>query len=77
MRSPVSYTHLLALGEDVPNRAGVVLGVNPIADVEAITVELGTDTEQDVRNLTRDELLDVLARAVVVRAVADLSLIHI
>ncbi len=30
-----------ALGEDVPDGAGVVLGVDPVADVLALAVELG------------------------------------
>ena len=60
-----------ALGEDVPHGAGVVLGVDPVADVLAAAVELGADAVDDVRDLPGDELLHVLVGAVVVGAVGD------
>ena len=60
-----------ALGEDVPDGRGVVLGVDPVADVLAPAVELGTDAVDDVRDLPGDELLHVLVGAVVVGAVGD------
>ena len=60
-----------ALGQDVPHGAGVVLGVDPVADVLALAVELGADAVDDVRDLARDELLHVLVGAVVVGAVGD------
>ena len=60
-----------ALGEDVPDGAGVVLGVDPVADVLALPVELGADAVDDVRDLPGDELLHVLVGAVVVGAVGD------
>lgn len=60
-----------ALGEDVPDGAGVVLGVDPVADVLAAAVELGSDAVDDVRDLPGDELLHVLVGAVVVGAVGD------
>ena len=60
-----------ALGEDVPDGRGVVLGVDPVADVLAPPVELGADAVDDVRDLARDELLHVLVGAVVVGAVGD------
>ena len=60
-----------ALGEDVPHRGAVVLGVDPVADVLALPVELGADAVDDVRDLARDELLHVLVGAVVVGAVGD------
>ena len=60
-----------ALGEDVPDRARVVLGVYPVADVLAGAVELGAHAVDNVRYLARDELLHVLVGAVVVAAVAD------
>ena len=60
-----------ALGEDVPHRGAVVLGVDPVAHVQALPVQLRTLTVQDVRDLTRDELLHVLVGAVVVGAVGD------
>ena len=60
-----------ALGEDVPDGRGVVLGVDPVADVLAAAVELGADAVDDVGDLARDELLHVLVGAVVVGAVVD------
>ena len=60
-----------ALGEDVPDGRGVVLGVDPVADVLAAAVELGADPVDDVGDLPGDELLDVLVGAVVVGAVGD------
>ena len=61
----------LALGEDVPDGRGVVLGVNPVADVLAAAVELGADAVDDAGDLPGDELLHVLVGAVVVGAVGD------
>ena len=60
-----------ALGQDVPDGRGVVLGVDPVADVLALPVELGTDAVDDVGDLPGDELLHVLVGAVVVGAVGD------
>ena len=60
-----------ALGEDVPDGRGVVLGVDPVADVLAAAVELGADSVDDVGDLPGDELLHVLVGAVVVGAVGD------
>ena len=60
-----------ALGQDVPDGAGVVLGVDPVADVLALPVELGAHAVDDVRDLPGDELLHVLVGAVVVGAVGD------
>ena len=60
-----------ALGEDVPHRGAVVLGVDPVADVLALPVELGADAVDDVRDLPGDELLHVLVGAVVGGAVGD------
>ena len=60
-----------ALGEDVPDGRGVVLGVDPVADVLAAAVELGANAVDDVRDLPGDELLHVLVGAVVVGAVGD------
>ena len=60
-----------ALGEDVPDGRGVVLGVDPVADVLAAAVELGADAVDDVGDLPGDELLHVLIGAVVVGAVGD------
>lgn len=61
----------VATGEDVPDGAGVVLGVDPVADVLAAAVELGAHAVDDVGDLARDELLHVLVGAVVVGAVGD------
>ena len=63
-----------AAGEDAPDGAGVVLGVDPVADVPAVAVELGAHAVDQVRDLARDELLHVLVGPVVVRAVGDGSL---
>ena len=60
-----------AAGQDVPDGAGVVLGVDPVADVLALSVELGADAVDYVRDLPGDELLHVLVGAVVVGAVGD------
>ena len=60
-----------ALREDVPDGAGVILGVDPVADVLAAAVELGAHAVDDVGDLPRDELLHVLVGAVVVGAVGD------
>lgn len=60
-----------ALGQDVPDGRGVVLGVDPVADVLAAAVELGADAVDDVRDLPGDELLHVLVGAVVIGAVGD------
>ena len=60
-----------ALREDVPDGRGVVLGVDPVADVLALPVELGAHAVDDVRDLPGDELLHVLVGAVVVGAVGD------
>lgn len=60
-----------AAGQDVPDGRGVVLGVDPVADVLALSVELGADAVDDVGNLPGNELLHVLVGAVVVGAVGD------
>lgn len=59
------------LGEDVPDGRGVVLGVDPVADVLAAAVELGAHAVDDVGDLPGDELLHVLVGAVVVGAIGD------
>ena len=60
-----------ALGQDGPHAAGVVLGVDPVAHVLALAVQLRTDALENVGDLARDELLHVLVRAVVVGAVGN------
>ena len=66
----VGLAHLAA-GQDGPHGAGVVVGVDPVADVPTVAVELGAHAVQDVGDLARDELLHVLVGAVVVGAVAN------
>lgn len=60
-----------AAGQDVPDGRGVVLGVDPVADVLAAAVELGADAVDDAGDLPGDELLHVLVGSVVVGAVGD------
>ena len=60
-----------AAGQDVPDGRGVVLGVDPVADVLALSVELRLDPVDDVGDLPGDELLHVLVGSVVVGAVGD------
>ena len=60
-----------AAGQDGPHGGAVVLGVDPVADVLAIPVELGARPVDEVRDLARDELLHVLVGPVVVGAVGD------
>ena len=60
-----------ALGENRPHARAVVLGVDPVAHVLALAVQLRTLPVQNVRDLARDELLHVLVRAVIVTAVRD------
>ena len=60
-----------ALGQDRPHAAGMVLGVDPVAYVLALAVQLRSLALEDVRDLAGDELLHMLVRAVVVRAVGD------
>ena len=60
-----------ALREDVPDGRGVVLGVDPVAHVLALPVELGAHAVDYVGDLPGDELLHVLVGAVVVGAVGD------
>ena len=60
-----------AAGQDGPDGRAVVLGVDPVTDVQAVAVELRAHPVDQIRDLARDELLHVLIRAVVVRAVGD------
>ena len=60
-----------ALRQDRPHARTVILGVDPVAHVLALAVQLRTLPVQDVRDLTRDELLHMLERPVIVRAVRD------
>lgn len=60
-----------SLGQDRPHAAGMVLGVDPVAHVLAPAVQLRPLALEDVRDLAGDELLHMLVRAVVVRAVGN------
>ena len=60
-----------AAGEDAPDGGTVVLGVDPVADVAAVSVEPGAHPVDQVGYLARDELLHVLVGPVVVGAVGD------
>lgn len=60
-----------SLGQDRPHAAGMVLGVDPVAYVLALAVQLRPLALEDVRDLAGDELLHMLVRAVVVRAVGN------
>ena len=60
-----------AAGQDGPDGGAVVIGVDPVAHVFALSVELGAHAVDDVGDLPGDELLHVLVGAVVVGAVGD------
>ena len=60
-----------AAGQNGPDGRAVVLGVDPVADVQAVAVELRAHPVDQIRDLARNELLHMLIRAVVVRAVGD------
>ena len=61
----------LAAVDDGPHGVVVVVDVDPVPDVAAVAVELGSHPGEHVGDLAGDELLDVLVRAVVVGAVGD------
>ena len=48
--------------------------MNPVPNIEACAVKLRPATVQDVGDLSRNELLDMLIRTVVVRTVAECGL---
>lgn len=60
-----------ALGQDCPHARAVVLGMDPVTHVQSLAVQLRTLTVQDVRDLTRDELLHMLEGTIIVRTVRD------
>lgn len=62
-----------ALGKNIPHGAGMILGMNPVANVLALAIELRTNTVDDIRNLAWDELLHMLIGTVVVRAIGNRS----
>ena len=55
-----------AASEDAPHGGAVVLGVDPVADVAAVAVELRAHPVDQVGHLPGDELLHVLVGPVVV-----------
>ena len=61
----------LTLLQDAQHGRGVVGCVNPVTNVQALAVQLRGQAREDVGDLARNELLDVLVGAVVVRAVRD------
>ena len=60
---------LTSLREYVPHGTGVVLGVDPVTHVLAVSVGLGAHATDDVGDLTWYELLHMLVGAIVVRAI--------
>ena len=60
-----------SLGQDGPHARGVVVRVDPVAHVLPVAVQLRAQSLEDVRDLAGDELLHMLVRAVVVRAVGN------
>lgn len=58
-----------ALSQDSPYGGRVILGMDPVAHVQAIAIQLWLDAAQNVGDLARNELLHMLEGAVVVRAV--------
>ena len=60
-----------SLGQDRPHAAGMVLGVDPVAHVLALAVQLRPLALEDVRDLAGDELLHMLVRTVIVAAVGN------
>lgn len=60
-----------ATGKDGPDGRAVVLGVDPVAHVQAVAVELRAHAVDDVGDLAGNELLHVLAGPVVVGAVGN------
>ena len=59
------------LGQDRPHAAGMVLGVDPVANVLTLAVQLRPLALEDVRDLAGNELLHMLVRTVVVAAVGN------
>lgn len=46
----------------------MIMSMDPIANIEPVTVELRFVAREDIGNLARNELLDILIRAMIVRA---------
>ena len=55
-----------ALRQDSPYGRRVILGMDPVAHIQAIAVQLWLDAAQDVSDLAGNELLHMLEGAVVV-----------
>jgi hypothetical protein len=64
----------LAFGGDQQHGGAVIIDVDPVADIESRPVELRPAAVEDIGDLPRNELLDVLVRTVVVRTVAESGL---
>ena len=64
----------LAFLSDQQHRGAVIINMDPVADVQSGPIELRSAAVQDVGDLPRNELLDVLVRTVVVRTVAESGL---
>ena len=54
-----------------PHRARMVFGMNPVAHIAPIAIQLRTYATEDVRNLAWNKLFDVLTRAIIIGAVTD------
>lgn len=57
--------------EDLPNSARMIVDMDPIAHIEPISIELRTLARKDPSDLARNKLLDMLIRAIIVRAVRN------
>ena len=66
----VSFTQF-AFFQDEVNGSVVVIDVNPVADLLAGAVQFWLDIAQNISDLARNELFDVLVWAVVVGAIGN------
>ena len=57
--------------EDSKNGRRVVVNMNPVANVRAVTEEARPHSIKEIRDLPGNELLNVLARPIVIRANRD------
>ena len=64
----VGFTDL-PLGQDLPNRPRVVIGMNPVTDILPRSVELWPNAAQNVGNLPGNKLFNVLVWTVVIRTI--------
>ena len=56
-------------GQNEPNSTSVVIDMNPIAYVQAVPVQFGTLAAPNTCDRTRDKLLGMLIRTVVIAAI--------